>query len=301
MIIKSGGIKEMRESNLGEYLEQAYTYRKASKQRERLYISGTVHCPLKNVLDAHFSGEEVHSLVKHFYVEQGNFFEQQIVSGWFKNILVWNDYHLPDIEEQDSNILDIGGKIDAITFSDEILQVVEIKNVGTLPKGKPKYYHLQQAVFYSAVTRLPYSLFYVSRNVADWAGEFSKVQFSYPYSQQEAEFIMTQTHYAHSCSKAGVLPVKPDYIKAKYICTDSYCRNVNVCWGGEEYIGDDLENITPAQHEEFMFNAKEFAKYYTSEERSKHRRNGIINHWVSNGNKIAKSLLKYNWDEITQL
>jgi len=246
----------------------------------RTWVSQVSVCPRQGALAATFVGDSEETAAKEFYCEFGNTAEEIILRGWYNSgILLFADYALPDIG------INLGGKIDAIVVYNGKITVAEVKTCGTKMPTKPKLTHFAQASLYSAITGLPYVIYYQSRNVADYGNNLKAKEFAFEFNGEALKVNMFNAVYAHLCVEAGVMPNK--YImKNDERC--GFCNFTNVCWED----GIPHMNIASSKDYEELANLASYMtlNFMRPADVAK-RRNGVVKHLSIHGTKHAVALL----------
>jgi hypothetical protein len=261
-----------------------------TNRRERMYASDSGFCERQAALNATSEGLSNQTAASTAYFEIGSRIEEVVLDALFnQGALLFKQYRLPDVG------LNLGGFIDGIITVAGRIRVLEVKSCGALP-DKPKGPHAAQALVYAAITGLPASLLYFSRNVAKFGGQLLIREFELDEAYGEKRAALFRAVYARMAMDAGVIPDKPAHILNEAAC--GFCNFTNVCWGGEA-LPTGSKPITPRQAHEMVAKANELVDHLMSPAEVADRRRGILSHISRAGNDNAKKLLAgTDWNEL---
>lgn len=215
---------QQQDKDLGDYMMQGLESVEYKKRGGRLYVSDSTLCEKKAVLASNELTYESDGF-KSFYTEQGKTAERVALTGLDNSgLLMFADYKTPDIG------INIGGKIDAIVYYKERVQILEIKQIGSLPVSPIKD-HIAQTVFYSALLGLPAILLYLDRKIEGFNTGLLRREFVMDTSFENRRKYLERAVKGYLYNKEKLIPLKPDYMKKSY-CTR--CDYQEKCWGKDE-------------------------------------------------------------------
>lgn len=246
----------------------------------RLYASSVGYCARRGAFQATSREPNVISASGRVYMHIGEKVEDLVVLSLEKEgVLLFTQYALPDIG------LNLGGKIDGIVFINGKIRALEIKTCGKLPNiQKPE--HRAQALLYEAVTGIPSSVLYLSRNVANYRGELQVIDIQSNPTKDELRNVIYNTALAYYSIRAGVAPSKPVSF------TESNCRYCSfkpVCWSHGE---PPMPFPDPEQLVKISRKALRKTNELMDPEAVKKRRHGVLKFISKFGNANAKKVLK---------
>lgn len=198
-------------------------------------------CQRKMVFESDCDGLETESdITFSLYTQFGVVAEKYLKQSWQNagNLLL-SSYKIPE------NVLDIGGEIDAVMKINDVIRVIEVKTTDELP-AQPKSDHYVQALTYSALTGLPFTIYYLSRNIVEYKNGTKKlksIQFDYDYDPDNAYAQIMQMAKANVFGKAGFVPPIPAHLTAKSHC--GFCRFVDICWNKADLSKDNFSVVYP--------------------------------------------------------
>lgn len=201
--------------------------RNSKRSRSSFYASDGGMCYKKNVYLSNRNGEYTFSPASQLYTQIGITFHEEITEALRKQkVLLANDYKLPDIG------IGLGSEVDGFIYYKDRVYGLEIKSCGALPSSiKPT--HKAQATIYEFITGLPFIVFYISRNIADYKGRvimktmFLEVDEAYKKATVENVII------AHLFNQKGKIPNRPiAYERDKMPCKD--CEFSYDCYNGKQ-------------------------------------------------------------------
>lgn len=183
----------------------------------RLYSSEAGFCSRKAYFNATLQFESTFDISNHFYTKIGNAIHD-VVKAAFKNsnALLAEEAKVPDVG------LNLGGYIDIVAEVSGITRVVEIKSCGKLPTV-PKLDHYAQAHLYSALSGLPVTILYVSRNVASYDGKLQTAIFNYEQADPKPLFNAILASLAVSYNVTPEVPFDAD-------SQCRHCPHFDKCW-----------------------------------------------------------------------
>lgn len=267
--------------DLSELVRSGMTGSRVSNRKGRLYASDSTFCARQGALSSSLEFDVPEPAEALAYKELGNKIEDLIIDSLHKkNAILFTQYVIPDVG------LNIGGKVDGIIVVDNKIRVLEIKSCGQLP-GEPKLQHRAQALFYSAVTGLPASILYMSRNVAGFAGNILLREFKLDDLVEERAATVYRVALAHEANKAGLIPPRPYEITSEEQC--GFCNFKSLCWHNQRQEGVTL--ATPQQAFELSELANAHVERLMNPAALANRRVGVLNFIKLKGNPVAKSLL----------
>jgi hypothetical protein len=275
------------EKQLSDYVDYGLKEIVEIKRDGRLWVSQVSVCPRQGALAATRIGDGIDSAAKKFYCEFGNTAEALILQGWYNSeILLFSDYALPDIG------INLGGKVDAIINYNGKITVAEVKTCGNTMPSRAKPAHQAQAALYAAITGLPYVVFYLSRNVAEWNGNLKAKEFNFEFNKDDLKINMFNAIYARLCVDKLVMPNK--YIEKKdERC--GFCNFDGVCWSNEI---PHLSIASSDEQLELVKLANKKTNILMRQSNINKRRNGVLKHLSLHGNDNAVKLLKdKSWSE----
>lgn len=261
----------------------------------RLWSSQVAHCPRQGAIEATLKkSEQEITATSRFYIEIGNTSENLIIQSLAnREKLLFAQYRLPTIKEYPG--LELSGYVDAIALQDSQVRAVEIKTCGSLPLT-PREDQKSQALIYSAVTGLPATMIYLSREVADWSGRLKIKQFDFSFNREELEFYIFNAIYARLCIEQNALPNRSTKISKKSHCF--YCNHVDYCWNNGKLEKSSLQEIDLKSMVALTSKAIDITKRVMSPASILARRNGVLKHLSKHGTKMAKEYLGDNWPRL---
>lgn len=253
--------------------------RKAN-QNGRMYASTSGFCERQTALSMTFEGDTEYEAASAGYFEIGLAVESVILKALrSQDVLLFSQLETPDIR------LNLGGKIDGVyRLDNDKIRLLEVKSCGALP-NKPHAEHLAQANLYTAITGLPATLLYFSRNVANFAGEIQMRLFELD-NQDDIYRSMLKTVYGKICADKGLMPDIPEEITRPSHC--GFCRFKNICWDGEP---SHLEPMSDSEYKENWDLTIKMTDDMMSSIKVEQRRNGVLKHLMQYGTPYAKDLL----------
>ena len=258
---------------------------------DRFYASDAGFCPRQAALKSRGGGEIDNPASFNAYCELGNTIEALVLGALTSTgNLLFKQYRIPDIG------LNLGGKIDGIIVSDGKLRVLEIKSCGELPKTDPKPEHKAQALIYSAVTGLPASVLYFSRDVVDFKGSLMLKEFPLDDLVDEKRATIYRAALAYFSTRKGILPDIPSHLTTAKDC--GHCPFKDFCWDGVATVTTDLKPPSGPEGEKLVEQATLFTENFFSNQVVADRRNGIIKHLQTNGGQTARDVLKGDWSHL---
>lgn len=253
---------------------------KRTNQNGRMYASTSGFCERQTALSMTFDGDTEYESASSGYFEVGLAIESVVLKALRQeNTLLFSQLETPDIG------LNLGGKIDGVyRLDNDKIRLLEIKSCGALP-SKPSSEHLAQANLYTAITGLPATLLYFSRNIANFAGEIQMRKFELD-TQSDIYNSMFKAIYGKVCADKGLMPDIPDEITKPGHC--GFCRFKNICW---DFEPSHLESMSNSEISENYHLTKELTDDMMSEVKLEQRRNGVLKHLMQYGTSYAKDLL----------
>lgn len=252
---------------------------KPTNQNGRMYASTSGFCERQTALSMTFKGDTEYESATAGYFKIGLAVESVVIESLRnQGVLLFEQFETPDIG------LNLGGKIDGIyRLDNDKIRLLEIKSCGALP-SKPHAEHLAQINLYSAITGLPGTLLYFSRNVANFTGEIQMIEFQIDGSGNYDS--MFKTIYGKICAEKSLMPDIPANLTKPGHC--GFCRFKNICWQGEP---SHLEPMSDLEISENYGLTKEKCDDMMSAIKVEQRRNGVLKHIMQFGNPFAKELL----------
>jgi hypothetical protein len=289
-IINSGRIATDRE-RICDWVVRGMSSSDDRERNGRLWASDVGLCEKRAVLNAtKENGISIATATNNAYFKLGIEIEEIVLDALFKkDKLLYKDYRLPDIG------LNLGGRIDGIVFVGGKIRVLEVKSCGAMP-SKPKPTHAAQAAVYAAITGLPATVLYFSRNVAKFDGKLLIDEFDLEPDETKKREVIFRIVYSQLAVDEKIIPNKPLSITSKGSC--GYCNYTNDCWGEDE-INYHYPKVTPKQHLELLDKSNAFTDKLLATREVEKRRNGVLNFIKINGNEYAKKVLtSSNWKDL---
>lgn len=259
--------------------------RNKEKKRSKIYASEGGLCARKNVYMAKAKGEYTFSASSTLYTTIGTTVHSEVYKALEKQeILLYNDYRLPDID------LYLGAEVDAIIYNDERVYGLEIKTCGALPSSiKPE--HKAQATLYQFITGFPFIVYYVSRNVADYTGEVLHKTFYLNVSEEYTKAVVQNVIMAKLSLDYDIYP-----LRSSAFATNKFPCN-NCAYSANCYSSSLAEDATIQQMEELFESSDDL--YYELKALTKNRRNGILNFITLNTNReYVRNILSGDWSNL---
>jgi len=268
------------ESKLTDVIVSGMKSVKPTNQNGRMYASTSGFCERQTALSMTFKGDTEYESATAGYFKIGLAVESVVIESLRnQGVLLFEQFETPDIG------LNLGGKIDGIyRLDNDKIRLLEIKSCGALP-SKPHAEHLAQINLYSAITGLPGTLLYFSRNVANFTGEIQMRLFE--LNDEMTIFdSMFSTIYGKLCGDKGLMPDVPEKLTKPSDC--GFCRFKNICWQGEP---SHLEPMSNSEIDENWRLARIQTNDMMNSVKVEQRRNGVLKHIMQFGNPFAKELL----------
>lgn len=261
------------------------------ERTDRFYASDAGMCPRQAALKSQGKGEIDNPASFNAYCELGNTIEDLVVKSLEREkALLFTQYRIPDIG------INLGGKIDVIAVVKGKLRIIEVKSCGELPKKEAKAEHQAQALIYSAVTGLPASVLYFSRNVWDFKdNKLMLKEIPLDDMLEEKRAVIYRASLAYYSTRKGYLPDIPSHIMKKSDC--GFCPFKSFCWDGLP-LETLLKSPTPEQNDTVIQQAKAFTDHLLDFNVTSDRRRGILKHIQMSGGKLAQDVLRGSWDDL---
>lgn len=248
--------------NMGLQFEEAL-----NRRGQRLYASSVGLCPRRGALEATAKGLTNRDAAFTFYVEVGKLYEDIIIQA-LKN----QGSYIDDQMRVFNFGIALGGYIDIVARENGIIRIVEVKTCGNTMPNEPKKPHLKQAALYSAIMGLPYTVLYMSRNVAHFNGELKIKQFNYDFNYNKSFLMIQSVVYADLCVKEGILPDKHMELKSGSDC--GFCSYTDYCWNN---LGNVHLNNDAIRNFELLKEANAKTKAIMKPENVEKRRQSFLN------------------------
>lgn len=258
-------------------------------QDGRMYASTSGFCSRQTALSMTYSGFQEDSAETTEFFKLGIAIEDLNIQALRKmGKLLFSQYELPDVG------LNLGGKIDGIYCLDEQhIRLLEVKSCGDLP-DKPHAEHLAQASIYSAITGLPITLLYSSRNVYDFrSNELLQRKFEIEWNSLQLNESLVNAIYGKYSAESGYMPDKPASLNKEYKC--GFCRFKGICWH------DEIPHLKPLDYDDYEIYEKALNKSteLLDPDNVISRRNGVLKHLATYGSSYAQDLLsRIEWKDI---
>lgn len=186
------------------------------------------YCPRQAVKHFHTTRKGTITPASRAYMTLGISIHDMVTDALYKtNRLIFKEFKLPLREKPD-----IRGVVDAIYFgADDKINGMEVKSCGNLPR-RPREEAEQQALIYSALTGLDFTILYLSRKVAGWDQKLMVKSFDVECSEEAMHNALTKVCIGYFAEAKGVLPEIPPTFKKDTHCR--FCPFADECWDGEE-------------------------------------------------------------------
>lgn len=280
--VRAGTAGIDREDDLVSLVIKGLSSIRDNTRNDRLHARDAGLCQRRTVLSSKQTGQSVETPASKAYYKIGSTIEDIVLTSLYESgALLFKNYRLPDIG------INLGGYIDGVILLNEKIRVLEIKSCGELP-DVPKDEHSAQALMYSAVTGLPATVLYFSRQVAKYNGTMLIRQFDLDDNDGLARTALWRAVYGHLAIKEGFVPDRPTHMK-RDAC--GFCPFIPYCWEGQDL---EVEMGTPIDyddHYELVSKTNDLIDGLMSQKSIVERRTGILKHLSHIGNDHAKKLL----------
>lgn len=252
---------------------------------EKKFMASDPSCPRKMVKYFYTTRRGVFTPASKAYMAIGVSIHEMVTDALYKSSrLIFKEFKLPPREKPD-----IRGIIDAIFLgADDKIMGLEIKSCGNLP-GRPRDEHELQALIYSALSGLDFSILYVSRKVAGYDGKLMLKSFDVECTDDMMKHALTKMCVAYFADAKEVLPHVPPTFSRDNECR--FCPFQDECWDDEK---EDLPTADIMLMEAIYEKAEERAEKILLERES--ARSGILKHIQRHASPdVQKKMSTISW------